>query len=72
MTVQKTTPADPHVEIGYMCQTDFEHELGYAAGGSRVHPSVEDIKHTRRCVGGCGIVEVEVRFRRVVEAGTDA
>jgi len=55
-----------------MCQTDFECELGYVAGGVRVHSSIEDIKRTRRCVGGCGIVEVEVRLVRVVEAGTDA
>jgi hypothetical protein len=69
--VSETEAAATEGEIGYMCRTDFEHELGYASGGVRVHPSVEDIKHCRKCVGGCGIVEVEVRLVRIVEAGTD-
>lgn len=62
---------DENPSVGYMCRVDFEDELGYAAGGVRVHPSIKDIKHNRKCVGGCGIVEVEVRFRRIVEPGTN-
>lgn len=53
--------------IGYMCLTDFECELGGATGGNTVHPSVEDLRKRRSCVDGCGIVEVEVRARRVVQ-----
>lgn len=52
--------------VGYMCLTDFEFELGSASGGNSVYPSVSDIKAMRRCVASCGIVEVEVRFRRII------
>jgi len=52
---------------GYMCLTDFECELGGATGGNIVHPSVEDLRKRRGCVDRCGIVEVEVRARRVVQ-----
>lgn len=58
--------------IGYMCLTDWECELGMASGGNVIYPSVDNIEEHRRCVAGCGIVEVEVRFRRVVkEAARD-
>jgi hypothetical protein len=30
--------------IGYMCQTDFEHELGKAVRGNLVYPSVAALK----------------------------
>lgn len=58
-------PGDDFV-TGYMCMTDFEWELGMACGGNTVYPSEEDCRRHRKCVAGCGIVEVEVRFRRVV------
>lgn len=53
--------------IGYMCLTDFECELGGAVGGVTVHSSVEDLRRFRGCVSECGIVEVEVRARRIVQ-----
>jgi hypothetical protein len=56
--------------IGYMCRTDFEYELGAASGGNAVYPSMADIKARRSCAAACGIVEVEVRFRRLVEPGS--
>lgn len=57
--------------VGYMCRTDWECELGMASGGNVIFPSVDNIKKHLRCASSCGIVEVEVRFRRIVEAGTD-
>lgn len=57
--------------VGFMCRTDWECEIGMASGGNVIYPSVSNIKDVRRCVTGCGIVEVEVRFRRIVENGTD-
>lgn len=53
--------------IGYMCLTDFECELGGAIGGNTVYPSAEDLRKRRGCVAECGIVEVEVRARRIVQ-----
>lgn len=71
MSNAPTTPmwADDNSDyvIGYMCLTDFECELGGATGGNTVHPSVEDLRKRRGCVDRCGIVEVEVRARRVVQ-----
>ena len=54
---------------GFMCKVDFDHELGDAAGGIRVYPSVEDLQRCKKCCqedGGCGIVEVEVTVTKVV------
>lgn len=52
---------------GYMCKTDYDHELGEAMGGVRIYPSVRDLKANRSCVETCGIVEVEVKFSRLVQ-----
>jgi len=63
--------AEPDGEvIGYMCRTDFECELGAASGGNTIYPSVEDLKRYKPCAESCGVVEVEVRYRRIVEPGT--
>lgn len=53
--------------IGYMCLTDWKVELGMASGGTKVYPSIDNIKKLRRCVASCGIAEVEVRLRRIVQ-----
>ena len=57
------------VRIGYMCKVDFDFELGEALGGNEIFPSVEDLKEHRKCTDECGVVEVEVRLRAVVESG---
>ncbi len=57
--------------IGYMCATDWEFEIGAARGGNVIYASPEDAIESRRCIGGCGLVEVEVRFRRVVREGSE-
>lgn len=62
---------DDDFVIGYMCLVDFECELGLAAGGNEVFASEADCRKSRSCVEGCGIVEVEVRARRIVHEGTD-
>lgn len=53
--------------IGYMCLVDFEYELGMASGGVEVYSSVEDLREHRKCVDGCGIVEVMIRCRKIVQ-----
>ena len=58
---------DEPLVIGYMCLTDFECELGAAAGGNHVFASAEDARRNRVCVDSCGIVEVEVRFRKIIQ-----
>lgn len=48
--------------VGYMCQIDFECELGGASCGNSVYPSPSGAF----CAGTCGVVEVEVIGRRVI------
>lgn len=64
--------AEPTGEvIGYMCMIDWEREIGAAADGNRVFPSVEALKAAHTCADECGIVEVEVRIRRVVQEAVE-
>ena len=44
----------------YLCGVDFQHELGEACGGTKLYPSVEDLKDNQGCWKSCGIIEVEV------------
>lgn len=52
-------------EIMYMCMTDFDTEMGHSE--VEMYPSVEQLKKERECVSECGIVEVNVKFSRVVQ-----
>lgn len=54
------------VTIGYMDLTDFECELGAASGGNLIYSSPEEVLTYRKCASVCGVVEVEIRFRRIV------
>jgi hypothetical protein len=62
---------DGNYVVGYMCRVDYECELGAAAGGNVVFPSLEDAKQNLRCADACGIVEVEVRYRKTAMVGSD-
>jgi hypothetical protein len=53
--------------VGYMCKTDFDYELGYAADGSKVYPDIESLRAFCRCVSDCGIVEVTVTLSKVIQ-----
>lgn len=57
--------------VGYMCKIDFDHELGAALGGSKVYPSIEDLRSNHDCVDECGIVEVTVSLNAVISEGRD-
>jgi len=63
----------PHVEdeIVYMCKVDFDHELGMAAGGTKTYASIEDLKESRPCVEGCGIVAVRVLYVKTIQEESD-
>jgi len=62
---------DPKLpRVGYMCGTDFDHELGNASDGNTIYPSVDALKRHNKCVDECGVVEVEVRYKRTIEQGT--
>lgn len=57
--------------IGYMCKVDFDYEVGNAMGGNVIYPSETDLRRNRKCVEGCGIVEVMVSQIRVVQEEAD-
>ena len=54
------------LRVGYMDKVDFDHELGNAMGGNTVFPSIDDLEENKPCTESCGIVEVEIRLRRVI------
>ena len=60
--------------VGYMCSVDFDHELGQACDGNKVFPTIDTLKEQMECVNkGCGIYEVEIKFRKTVaEENLDA
>jgi len=53
--------------IGFMDKIDFEEELGNDKKGTRVYPSIKALKEDHPCVKECGIVEVEVSLRKVIQ-----
>lgn len=52
--------------IGYMDKVDFDYEIGGAEGGNKIYPSIANLQGCRPCTVSCGIVEVEVRLRRII------
>jgi len=57
---------DDH-KIGYMCLTDWLYELDDVQSGTKVYPSVEDLKQSRKCADECGIVEITMTAVSVQE-----
>jgi hypothetical protein len=57
--------------IGYMCQVDFDHELGMSAHGNVICPTEESLRLARKCVRYCGIVEVKIKLLPKGEEGED-
>lgn len=43
---------------------DWQHEIGEAAGGNTVYPSINDLKENNKCWKSCGIVECEITFKK--------
>jgi hypothetical protein len=53
---------------GYICETEYDWEVGEALGGSKVYASVKDLKRERDCVNkGCGIVKVKVQAVELIQ-----
>ena len=55
--------------IAYMCGVDWDYELGESSDGTKVYPDIECLKADRGCNEKCGVVEVEVKLKRIVEPG---
>lgn len=52
-------------EIGYMCLTDYLHELGCIK--CTVFGSLEELKEEKPCVKNCGIMKVKVSQVEVIQ-----
>lgn len=48
----------------YICGVDWQHEWDQIR---EFYPTIQSIKHHRKCWEGCGIVELEVKFNGWVE-----
>ena len=57
---------DDSVVSGFMCKVDWDYELGAALGGNNIFASEADLIANKKCTDECGIVEVEVRLKRVI------
>lgn len=55
------------VVTGFMCGVDFNYELGEALGGNTIYPTEADLIANKGCTDQCGIVEVEIRLKRVIK-----
>ncbi len=64
-----TNPKSMDPIEGFMCITDFESELGAAADGVKVYPSVAALKQYKPCAEECGIMKVTVTGVEVVQPG---
>jgi len=59
----KTKPRE--VEV-YLDGTDWRYEIGHAADGNRVYPSVDCLKEENKCWDECGIVKCKLVFMETV------
>lgn len=55
------------MKTGYMCKTNFEHELGEANGGCSVYPTIKDLLKNEPCSINCGIVKVKIELVEVIQ-----
>lgn len=53
---------DTKEQTFYLCATDWMHELGEAADGTTVYPSLNWLKKLRPCWKSCGVVMVRATF----------
>jgi hypothetical protein len=51
---------------GYMCQIDFDHELGESYYPSKIYSDLESLKAIHKCWRGCGIVKVSITMTEVI------
>ena len=54
---------------GYMCATDFMHELGEAPDGTKIYNSKEDCLRNCSCIHECGMYKVKISFDKIVLKG---
>lgn len=53
--------------IAYMCKVDWEEDFPNSSDPGHVFASLEPLRRKRKCTEECGIVEVEVTLRKVIQ-----
>lgn len=56
-----------HAFTAFVCKTAFEHDARDARDGTLIYPSEAAARAALKCVHECGLVEVSVTLRRVVQ-----
>ena len=51
----------------YMDLVAAQYEVGNASGGTKIHPSIDDVKKEYTCWKSCGIAEMTLTFKSEVE-----
>lgn len=54
----------------YLCQTDWDTDIPCGAQDIKIVTNLKHLKKTRQCVKECGIVEVEIKLKRIISKGT--
>lgn len=58
---------------GYICGIDYASELGEVPAGTKIFPTIRDLRKSQKCVsahkGGCAIVKVRVSVLKIVKKG---
>ena len=58
-------------KIVYIDQVDWMHEVGHAADGNMIYPSLESIQTYCSCAEHCGVIKAEISFIETVLPGSD-
>lgn len=51
----------------YMCATDYHYELESRKSPSQIFGSIESLKSHKKCWKDCGIVEIEIYIKRIID-----
>lgn len=53
---------------GYICGTDWTDELTVMeANDIIIYPSIKSIKDNKKCLRECGIVELELKYKKLIK-----
>jgi hypothetical protein len=55
------------VVTGFMCKIEWDYNIGKAASGVTIYPTLETLRRYHGSIEECGIVEVEVSIKEIVE-----
>jgi hypothetical protein len=64
---EKGVKEGTQVKTGYMCKTEYYHELGSNTHASQIFSSIESLKQHKECWSDCGIVEIEISLKKIVD-----